>query len=192
VPPLEAPSLVSSRPRPAQLLNEPSAPIALSTMFVGKDQSPGGHCFMRLPRPTFALQAANPLLLSLKPSSGRRYACITLAGITRDGCLSCNTGASHDMTCTNPFRSHLPLYFPFRVKWARSNTLFVDCHCLGLLFSMASLVNLSAECMDNLKSILTSQDFGSEYEMLCTELSVQWLRIRLWGQTVSRIRHRLA
>jgi hypothetical protein len=57
---------------------------------------------------------------------------------------------------------------------------------------MASLVNLSAEYMDSLKSILTSQDFGSEYEMLCTELSVQWLRIRLWGQTVSRIRHRLA
>ena len=57
---------------------------------------------------------------------------------------------------------------------------------------MASLVNLSAECMDSLKSILTSQDFGSEYEILCTELSVQWLRIRLWGQTVSRIRQRLA
>ena len=80
----------------------PSAPIALTTMFVGKDQSRGGHCFMRLPRPTFALQAANPFVLSLKPSSGRRYACITLAGITRDGCLSCNTGASPRYDLHNP------------------------------------------------------------------------------------------
>ncbi|KAE9373381.1 hypothetical protein N431DRAFT_504056 [Stipitochalara longipes BDJ] len=49
---------------------------------------------------------------------------------------------------------------------------------------MASPLSLFGSCMDSLKSILTSQDFGSEYEMLCTELSVQWLRVRLWGQAM--------
>jgi hypothetical protein len=57
---------------------------------------------------------------------------------------------------------------------------------------MGSLVALLPDCMDSLKSILTSQDFGSEYEILCTELSVQWLRIRLWGQSVSRSHRHLA
>lgn len=36
-----------------------------------------------------------------------------------------------------------------------------------------------------LKSLLTTQHFASEYEMLCTELSLQQLRLRLWGQLVS-------
>jgi protein STE50 len=52
---------------------------------------------------------------------------------------------------------------------------------------MASLVVLFHSCMDNLKSILTSQDFGTEYEILCSELSVQWLRVRLWGQSVGEV-----
>jgi len=51
---------------------------------------------------------------------------------------------------------------------------------------MISLVALFRGSMDSLKSILISQDFGTEYEILCTELSLQWLRIRLWGQSVSR------
>ena len=50
---------------------------------------------------------------------------------------------------------------------------------------MISLVALFRGSMDSLKSILISQDFGTEYEILCTELSLQWLRIRLWGQSVS-------
>lgn len=54
----------------------------------------GWTLFHEPSRSTFALQAANPLVLSLMPSLGRRYVCITLAGITQDGCLSCNTGAS--------------------------------------------------------------------------------------------------
>ena len=52
---------------------------------------------------------------------------------------------------------------------------------------MAALVALLRGCMESFKSILTSQDFGVEYELLCTEFSVQWLRIRLWGISVSRL-----
>jgi hypothetical protein len=40
-------------------------------------------------------------------------------------------------------------------------------------------------CLESFKSILTSQEFGSEYELLCTQLSTQWLRVRLWGESVS-------
>ncbi|KAG4428307.1 hypothetical protein IFR05_016209 [Cadophora sp. M221] len=49
---------------------------------------------------------------------------------------------------------------------------------------MASLGALLRSCMESFKSILTSQEFGSEYELLCTELSVQWLRVRLWGESI--------
>ncbi|KAH9218688.1 prion-inhibition and propagation-domain-containing protein [Leptodontidium sp. 2 PMI_412] len=49
---------------------------------------------------------------------------------------------------------------------------------------MASLSGLLRSCMESFKSILTSQEFGTEYELLCTELSVQWLRVRLWGESI--------
>lgn len=48
----------------------------------------------------------------------------------------------------------------------------------------AGLVALFRSCMDGLKSILTTQEFGSEYELLCTELALQSLRIHLWGNSV--------
>lgn len=49
---------------------------------------------------------------------------------------------------------------------------------------MAAMMAVLRSCMESFKSILTSQEFGSEYELLCTELSTQWLRIRLWGESV--------
>ncbi|KAG9238257.1 prion-inhibition and propagation-domain-containing protein [Amylocarpus encephaloides] len=49
---------------------------------------------------------------------------------------------------------------------------------------MVSLVNLFLEATNRLKCIITTQEFGAEYEMVCTELRVQWLRIRLWGESV--------
>lgn len=48
----------------------------------------------------------------------------------------------------------------------------------------AGFVALFRSCMDSLKSILTSQEFGAEYEVLCTEFSLQCLRFRLWGDSV--------
>jgi hypothetical protein len=100
--PLVAPSLVSSAPRPAQLLNELPPLIALTSMFLGKVQSRAGHCFIILLALFSPFKLPIPLVLSLKPSSGRRYACITLADITRNGFLSCNTGASPRYDLHNP------------------------------------------------------------------------------------------
>ncbi|RDL38358.1 uncharacterized protein BP5553_02698 [Venustampulla echinocandica] len=48
----------------------------------------------------------------------------------------------------------------------------------------SSVTSLVRESSNSLKSILTSQDFGSEYQLLCTELSLQLLRIRLWAESV--------
>lgn len=49
---------------------------------------------------------------------------------------------------------------------------------------MAAMMVVLRSCMESIKSILTSQEFGSEYELLCTELYTQWLRVRLWGESV--------
>lgn len=38
--------------------------------------------------------------------------------------------------------------------------------------------------MKSFKSLLTSQDFGTEFELLSTELSLQSLRVHLWGDLV--------
>lgn len=49
---------------------------------------------------------------------------------------------------------------------------------------MSSVTALLRDCLQNLKAILTSKDFGANYELLCTELTLQWMRIRLWGESV--------
>ncbi|KAF4635524.1 hypothetical protein G7Y89_g2590 [Cudoniella acicularis] len=49
---------------------------------------------------------------------------------------------------------------------------------------MASFSALLRACIQNLKAKLTTSDFGSDYELLCTELSLQWLRLRLWGESL--------
>jgi len=38
--------------------------------------------------------------------------------------------------------------------------------------------------LGSLKSMLTTKHFGSQYELLCSDISVQTLRLRLWGQLV--------
>lgn len=53
---------------------------------------------------------------------------------------------------------------------------------------MASIAAIFLGCCDTFKSILASQDFGNEYELLCTELSIQSLRVRLWGESVGRLK----
>ncbi|KAJ5038804.1 uncharacterized protein L3040_006483 [Drepanopeziza brunnea f. sp. 'multigermtubi'] len=49
---------------------------------------------------------------------------------------------------------------------------------------MAALVALMRSCIESFKSTSTSRDFGEKYELLCTELSIQWLRLRLWGESM--------
>lgn len=47
------------------------------------------------------------------------------------------------------------------------------------------MASLWEKCLEVLKSMLSSQEFGTEYEFLCAQLSIQWLRIRLWQESVS-------
>lgn len=47
------------------------------------------------------------------------------------------------------------------------------------------LADLFHGMIESFKLLLTSQTFGSDYELLCAELSVQLLRIRLWADSVS-------
>lgn len=47
------------------------------------------------------------------------------------------------------------------------------------------LVDLFQGMMGSFKLLLDLQSFGSEYELLCTDLSVHLLRIRLWADSVS-------
>ncbi|KAI9048180.1 hypothetical protein LZ554_007975 [Drepanopeziza brunnea f. sp. 'monogermtubi'] len=49
---------------------------------------------------------------------------------------------------------------------------------------MAALVALMRSCIESFKSTSTSRAFGEKYELLCTELSIQWLRLRLWGESM--------
>ena len=49
---------------------------------------------------------------------------------------------------------------------------------------MASIINLFVDAAEKIKCILTTQEFGAEYEIVCSELRLQWLRFRLWGESV--------
>jgi hypothetical protein len=53
---------------------------------------------------------------------------------------------------------------------------------------MDQLSTLFQHVMETLKSILTTPDFGSEFGLLCTELSIQSHRVRLWGNMVGNLR----
>jgi len=52
-----------------------------------------------------------------------------------------------------------------------------------------AFVTLFRGLMESFKSLLTSPKFGTEYELLCSELSVQLLRVRLWGESVGYSKH---
>jgi hypothetical protein len=202
--PCGAPSLVSGRPHPVNHLEmflrppppPPSTPIALNLNVSPGGQSRAGICFMASFRPPRCQSSPVEPHDDCWLNGRLRYARITLAAVTRNGFFSWYTSASPLFDFPRfTFSPYLPisssLCFPFRVKWVASVIVLIVLHVPGLTFGMASLVALFCGCMDSLKSILTSQDFGSEYEIFCTELSVQWLRIRLWGQSVSRSRRHL-
>ncbi|KAL2066102.1 hypothetical protein VTL71DRAFT_2173 [Oculimacula yallundae] len=92
----------------------------------------------------------------------------------------CNQASIHSIVSTNAAASALHL----SSKGSRPAFLELRIPSITVVIVMASLGALIRSCLETFKSILTSQDFGSEYELLCTELSVQWLRFRLWGESV--------
>jgi hypothetical protein len=51
--------------------------------------------------------------------------------------------------------------------------------------TVVQLVDLVSGMIESFKLLLSSPTFGTNYELLCTDLSIQLLRIRLLADSVS-------
>jgi hypothetical protein len=54
----------------------------------------------------------------------------------------------------------------------------------GLALSAVSVAALFTTCVDCFNIVVSAREFGRDYELLCTELSLQKLRLFLWGESV--------
>lgn len=54
----------------------------------------------------------------------------------------------------------------------------------GLALSAVSVAALFTTCIDCYSLVVAAREFGEDYELLCTELSLQKLRFFLWGESV--------
>jgi hypothetical protein len=54
----------------------------------------------------------------------------------------------------------------------------------GLALSAVSVAALFTTCIDCYSLVVAAREFGKDYELLCTELSLQKLRFFLWGESV--------
>ena len=54
----------------------------------------------------------------------------------------------------------------------------------GLAIGVIGLISLFTTCIDAFNIIITAQEFGQDYEVLCADLAIQRLRFCLWGEAV--------
>lgn len=54
----------------------------------------------------------------------------------------------------------------------------------GLTLSAVSVTALFITCIECYSLVVAAREFGEDYELLCTELSLQKLRFFLWGESV--------
>jgi hypothetical protein len=54
----------------------------------------------------------------------------------------------------------------------------------GLALSAVSVATLFTTCIECYSLVVAAREFGEDYELLCTELSLQKLRFFLWGESV--------
>jgi len=54
----------------------------------------------------------------------------------------------------------------------------------GLALSAISVAALFTTCVECFNIVVSARDFSRDYELLCTELSLQKLRLLLWGESV--------
>ena len=54
----------------------------------------------------------------------------------------------------------------------------------GLTLSTVSIAALFTTCIDCFNIVAAAKDFGHDYELLCTALAIQKLRLLLWGESV--------
>ena len=54
----------------------------------------------------------------------------------------------------------------------------------GLALSAVSVAALFTTCVDCFNIVVSAREIDRDYELLCTELSLQKLRLFLWGESV--------
>lgn len=54
----------------------------------------------------------------------------------------------------------------------------------GLALSAVSVAALFTTCVDCFNIVVSAREISRDYELLCTELSLQKLRLFLWGESV--------
>jgi len=57
----------------------------------------------------------------------------------------------------------------------------------GLAISAIGIAALFKTCIDAFHIVITAQEFGQDFEVLCTDLDLQRLRFCLWGETVGLV-----
>ena len=54
----------------------------------------------------------------------------------------------------------------------------------GLTLSAISVAALFSTCIECFNVVAAARDFGHDYELLCTALAIQKLRLFLWGESI--------
>ncbi|KAK6857310.1 ubiquitin-conjugating enzyme [Apiospora arundinis] len=54
----------------------------------------------------------------------------------------------------------------------------------GLALGMLGIAGLFTSCIENFDIVVRAKDFGEDFDLLCTHLSLQRIRLALWGETL--------
>ncbi|KAK8073209.1 hypothetical protein PG994_004108 [Apiospora phragmitis] len=54
----------------------------------------------------------------------------------------------------------------------------------GLALGALGIAGLFTSCVENFDIIVRAKDFGEEFDLLCTQLSLQRIRLAVWGETL--------
>ncbi|KAK8102152.1 mapkkk cascade protein kinase regulator ste50 [Apiospora sp. TS-2023a] len=54
----------------------------------------------------------------------------------------------------------------------------------GLALGVLGIAGLFTSCIENFDIIVRAKDFGEDFDLLCTQLSLQRIRLALWGETL--------
>ncbi|KAK6839221.1 P-loop containing nucleoside triphosphate hydrolase [Apiospora arundinis] len=54
----------------------------------------------------------------------------------------------------------------------------------GLALGVLGIAGLFTSCIENFDIIVRAKDFGEDFDLMCTQLSLQRIRLALWGETV--------
>ncbi|KAK0647012.1 prion-inhibition and propagation-domain-containing protein, partial [Cercophora newfieldiana] len=57
----------------------------------------------------------------------------------------------------------------------------------GLVLGALGIAGLFKSCIDNFDIVVRARDFGENFDLLCTELSLQQVRLGLWGESLGFI-----